>query len=356
MKLLLLVSLVTAAAAQQGLGSGSWVELVDEPLAPEPEPEPKVEPKPEPKPEPEPEPEPKVEPPPPPPPPAPPPAPPPPNEKKIVATLTISGAVSQDSFAAELQKKLPKEAVVKVTSYEMTVKSSSTLTCPTGGSFSQAQLDQFAAGVKAASGAESITLGTVGGCARRRLGAVASSRRQLATTAAIAYEVKTSDPAAASKMATAMTNTTAFATALVAEINLAGNDLATMSESDVKSKKPEVTTAIEYEIVVPKGTDASTITAVTDDKSSLATIADAAKVPGTPKIEATDLTATSTVKTGAGGVSLPAVAAAADDDGMSTGLLIVIIVGAVIAVVAMLYYLRTQCGGADDSEGVKGEP
>merc|ERR1719272_2070729 len=124
MKLLLLVSLVTAAAAQQGLGSASWDGALDvmEPPEPEPEPEPKVEPKPEPKPEPEPEPEPKVEPPPP-PPPAPPP-PPPPNEKKIVATLTISGAVSQDSFAAELQKKLPKEAVVKITSYEMTVKSS----------------------------------------------------------------------------------------------------------------------------------------------------------------------------------------------------------------------------------------
>jgi hypothetical protein len=331
MKLLLLfVSLVTAAAAQQG--SGSWdVDIVAE-EAPEPEPEPKAEP-------------------PPPPPPAPPP--PPPNGKKVVATLAISGAVSQDSFAAELQKKLPQDAVVSVTAYEMAVKSSATLTCPTGGSFSQKQLDQFAAGVKAASGAESITLGTVGGCARRRLGAVASSRRQLAKTAAIAYEVKTSDPAAASKMATAMTDTTAFAKALVAEINNAGNDLATMSESDVKSEKPKVTTAIEYEIVVPKGTDASTITAVTDDKSSLATIANAAKVPGTPKIEATDLTATSTVTSGG---SLQVVVAAADDDGMSTGLLIVIIGGASAVLAFVLYKLFTRRGGGVEGktdEGLK---
>eukprot|EP01048_Picozoa_sp_COSAG05_P013873 COSAG05_NODE_1518_length_4652_cov_4.416209_3_plen_426_part_00 len=280
MKLLLLfVSLVTAAAAQQG--SGSWDADIVAEEAPEPEPEPKAEP-------------------PPPPPPAPPP--PPPNGKKVVATLAISGAVSQDSFAAELQKKLPQDAVVSVTAYEMAVKSSATLTCPTGGSFSQKQLDQFVAGVKAASGAESITLGTVGGCARRRLGTVASSRRQLAkTAAAIGYEVKTSDPAAASKMATAMTDTTAFAKALVAQINKAGNDLVTLSESDATSEKPEVTTEIKYEIVVPKGTDVSPITllvqgyTVTDGKSALATIADSAKVPGTPKIEAKDVTGTSTV-------------------------------------------------------------
>ena len=242
--------------------------------------------KPEPRPSPAPAPEPELE-----------PEPKPSQEFKSIVVSTvvaITGAVSPSSFLVELKKRLPATAVVNITSFQMVAKSTATLTCPSSDTFTPMQLNQFMAGVKAATGADSVEVGEVSGCVRRRyLDITTTSRRQLVQTAAISYTVKTSNPAKASKMAKAMTDTAEFSKTLVAKINDAAptgaGGLAALSITDVKSHAPLVTTEIKYQIVVPQGTDTSVISSVTDDKRGMAEIANTSRVPGTSTISADDI-------------------------------------------------------------------
>ena len=61
-----------------------------------------------------------------------------------------------------------------------------------------------------------------------------------------------------------------------------------MSETDMSTSKPTVTTAIKYEVIVPNS-ELSSVLKVTNDKDSVAAVANSARVAGTAVISASDL-------------------------------------------------------------------
>jgi len=136
---------------------------------------------------------------------------------------------------------------------------------------------------------------------RRRL--EASSRRRLNAGVEIDYEVTTTDTAVASSMATTMSNSTAFAAALVADVAATAGDALTITAQALAVAEPAYTTEIEYtvSVVIEDATDtaaASTLnTAVAgtlSDPAKLTSIMDASKVAGTPSITKDSIAATAT--------------------------------------------------------------
>ena len=106
----------------------------------------------------------------------------------------------------------------------------------------------------------------------------------------IDYAVTTTDQAAATNLAEAMSDSVAFADILVANVNSAGSAISHLNASDVTSSEPDFTTSIDFTVSVASADASSsvslenTVVATTTDTSSMAALADSAKVPGTPAI------------------------------------------------------------------------
>ena len=96
-------------------------------------------------------------------------------------------------------------------------------------------------------------------------------------------------------MAAKMSNASTFAAALANGINSAGSAIAKLSATDVKTTDPSITTKISYSVKVKAGQSTASIVEVTGNTTTMTTLANSAKVPGTKDI--TTVAASSEVQT-----------------------------------------------------------
>eukprot|EP01047_Picozoa_sp_COSAG01_P058462 COSAG01_NODE_6893_length_3448_cov_16.824425_1_plen_471_part_00 len=220
---------------------------------------------------------------------------PPPPPTEVVASLAVAGAVSSEAFLAQITASMPLGSSAVLQSFKMTAESS------TGGipgdkaSFGTpatptAKLTQYKdglAGVFTGISSSDVTIKSVtqepaDGGQRRRL--------QSGSTVSIASAITSTDPVAASSMATKVSNTTAFKAALTTSVNNAGTALATLIVAQLSSTAPAFVTEVKVKVTVPGNQSAGAATATLSNSTAMASVANAAVVSGTPAITSVSAT------------------------------------------------------------------
>eukprot|EP01047_Picozoa_sp_COSAG01_P036137 COSAG01_NODE_2810_length_7035_cov_682.138985_2_plen_567_part_00 len=210
-----------------------------------------------------------------------------PSPTDLVATLHISGAVDSQAFLAQVAQKMPPGSKAEIESFQMTCEAKAggipgnradfgTPAAPTR------QLAQFKAGLAAVFAGVSPSDVKVNSITQEAAGA--GRRRLQSSSVRIGYAITSTDPTAASSMASKISNSTAFTTALATSVNSAGSSLATLDPGKLSTATPVLTTQLKVKVTVPGNQSLSAANGTLSSPSSMASVANSAAVPGTPAI------------------------------------------------------------------------
>jgi cysteine-rich repeat protein len=187
---------------------------------------------------------------------------------KVSASASVAGAVAATVFLSSLADSMEGVDVadIGITSFLMTLSTSASIPCSAP---ADAMERDFKAGVERATGAtDGVTIGGISGCSRRRI-----LQSLPSPTATITYTIRSTNATAAIELAEALGNTTTFALTLVSSINSAGGlGGVVLNVSDVATFKPAIATSISYEVLVQSGVNASAVSAVARDPTSMLAI------------------------------------------------------------------------------------
>jgi hypothetical protein len=210
-----------------------------------------------------------------------------PSPTDLVATMHISGAVDSQAFLAQVAQKMPPGSKAEIESFQMTCEAKAggipgnradfgTPAAPTP------QLAQFLKGVGGVFAGVSPSDVKVNSITQEAAGA--GRRRLQSSSVRIGYAITSTDPTVASSMASKISNSTAFTTALATSVNSAGSSLATLDPGKLSTATPVLTTQLKVKVTVPGNQSLSAANGTLSSSSSMASVANSAAVPGTPVI------------------------------------------------------------------------
>jgi hypothetical protein len=236
----------------------------------------------------------------------------------VTATLELTGAISAVSFEAGVLAELPVGSTYTLTGFLQKATAQTQLpgsdqNYVSGSAHRQQFLNGLAQALSVPATAVQVLDGPAGQSTGRRAqqlpfphlrvlhaDAVAGlsqdatlnsgmSRRRLQSST-IDFEVASTDSDQSNSVASALVDGTTFSAALASSINNANGPIQTLSSNDIPPlATPTFTTKMNYTVSVPA--ERATTTSLLNSSARLATVADAAKVPNSPTITASAVTA-----------------------------------------------------------------
>jgi len=208
----------------------------------------------------------------------------------VQASAILTGVVSPMTFAAGLQDSLASVSAnitVSITLFKQSAQVTQSLPGTVAQYQNQSVQLQFKMGVAATADILPSQVNI------HSILPSSSDRRRLQSGVDIGFDIETSDPSAATNIASVLTNTTVFKDNLVANINAAGSSLTLNAQQIAAPSAPLFITEVKYTVQVPSGslTGNASASAVGDsvvasvsNPEQITDLANSARVVGTPII------------------------------------------------------------------------